>query len=170
MKLRKRVISLLLCAALLFGAAPFTGFTELELPTIGLFTTNAHASNLSGTCGDNLTWKLNFETGEFVVSGTGEMYEYDVFIEPWDKYCSAIKIVTIEDGVTSIGSGAFSRCYNLEAVTIPDSVSAINYCAFADCTALANVSIGNGVATIGPEAFSIVPLLQIYQSVTVLHK
>lgn len=38
--------------------------------------------------------------------------------------------ITIPEGVTSIGYGAFSGCEDLESVTIPDSVETIGDCAF----------------------------------------
>ena len=47
----KKVLSILLCAALLFGAAPLNGFVGLELPSLSsLFAVEAQAA--SGTCGE----------------------------------------------------------------------------------------------------------------------
>ena len=62
--------------------------------------------------------------------------------------------ITIPNSVTSIGSGAFSRCSSLTSVTIGNSVTSIGYWAFVNCSSLTSVTIGNGVTSIGDSAFS----------------
>ena len=62
-------------------------------------------------------------------------------------YQNAVQKVEIGEGVTSIGSYAFSYCYSLASITIPESVtsiggSAFNYCSgmrYCDFTARASV-------------------------------
>ena len=61
--------------------------------------------------------------------------------------------VTIPDGVTKIGEGAFLYCTSLESVVIPDSVTKIGVGAFRACTSLSSVVIPNSVTKIGDEAF-----------------
>lgn len=51
---------------------------------------------------------------------------------------SGIQSVTIPDGVTSIGNGAFYHCDDLSEVTIPDSVTVIEENAFAHTPWLEN--------------------------------
>ena len=63
----------------------------------------------------------------------------------------------IPEGVTTIGSYAFSSCTNLASVTIPDGVTTIGGNAFSNCTNLASVTIPDGVTTIGSYAFSNMP-------------
>ena len=60
---------------------------------------------------------------------------------------------TILDGVTTIGSSAFSWCNSLTSVTIPDSVTTIGDCAFYNCSSLTSVTIGDSVTSIGYGAF-----------------
>ena len=80
----------------------------------------------SGTCGDNLTWKLTDE-GELTIEGEGEMKS-----SPWSEYESSIKSVVIGEGVTSINSYAFFNCTNLTSIDIPESVCKIGQYAFAN--------------------------------------
>ena len=64
----------------------------------------------SGTCGNNLTWFFNSETSTLTIHGTGEMTNYcNASDSPWSAYSSAISEIVLEDGLTSIGSHAFSR-------------------------------------------------------------
>ena len=52
--------------------------------------------------------------------------------------CSNLK-VKINDGVTSIGAGAFWECIGLTSVEIPNSVTSIGYSAFAYCNNLETI-------------------------------
>ena len=62
--------------------------------------------------------------------------------------------LVIPDEVTSICSGAFSKCINLKSVTIPNSVESIGRSAFEVCTGLKSIDIPNSVTSIGVRAFS----------------
>ena len=62
--------------------------------------------------------------------------------------------VTIPEGVTSIGGGAFSGCTGLMSVTIPEGVTSIGGGAFFGCTGLMSVTIPEGVTLIGDRTFS----------------
>lgn len=63
------------------------------------------------------------------------------------------KSVTIPNGVTSIGSEAFSDCTNLTSITIPDSVTSIEWNAFSGCSSLTSITIPDSVTSIGSSAF-----------------
>ena len=51
--------------------------------------------------------------------------------------------LVIPDGVTSIGSYAFSGCSGLKSITIPNSVTSIEYDAFSGCSGLKEVHIND---------------------------
>ena len=62
--------------------------------------------------------------------------------------------LVIPEGVTSIGSSAFSNCSSLTSITIPNSVTSIGYSAFEGCSSLTSITIPNSVTSIGGSAFS----------------
>ena len=67
---------------------------------------------------------------------------------------SALKEVTIPDGVTSIGNQAFSECTSLKIVNLPDSLSEIGVSAFEGCSELKTISFPDNLTRIGSSAFS----------------
>ena len=75
------------------------------------FGISANAAEIAetGKVGDNVTWSLH-DDGELVISGTGEMYDYDNETNYSPFHLGNIRKVVIEDGVTSIGSFAFCNC------------------------------------------------------------
>lgn len=109
-----------------------------------------------GLCGKNLMWWLE-DNGTLTISGRGEMYDYsddygnDI---PWHNNVEFINKIVIEQGVTSIGNGAFVDCESLTIVTIPDSVISIGEFAFSWCAKLTNVTIPDSVVMIGVDAFN----------------
>ena len=66
--------------------------------------------------------------------------------------CYKLSRVTIPEGVTSIGEGAFYLC-NLDSITISKNVANIGKEAFLGCTNLTSVTISEGVTSIGESAF-----------------
>ena len=63
---------------------------------------------INGSCGENVNFILNLETGILSITGTGAMTDYSSKEQvPWYEDRSVIKSVVIDNGVTSIGSYAF---------------------------------------------------------------
>ncbi len=168
MKKLKKALAVFLCVVLTLTAAPLSGFVGLELPdgsgirkfaegivsAFDSFSTRAQAATNSGTCGDNLTWTFDTETGVLRISGTGAMTNWDFQKDleaPWDNY--TVTSVIIEDGVTTIGDEAFFHNSSITSVIMADSVTTIGKSAFDYCHNLTDLSIGNGVTTINDEAF-----------------
>mgnify|MGYP000303182650 CR=1 FL=1 len=107
----------------------------------------------SGTCGDNLTWKLD-DGGTLTISGKGAMTGWvDSDFAPWKTYSNTINKVVIQPGVTSIGGHAFSKCKNLTSITIPEGVTSIGISAFLDCFNLTSITIPKGVTSIELSTF-----------------
>lgn len=138
-KLTKKALSIALCIIMLMSTF-----------VIGITASAANAN--SGNCGDNLTWTLD-DKGTLTISGTGDMYNYDInYDSPW-YFNKDVKVIIIDNGVTSIGGVAFGYCENLTKVTIPDSVTNIGEGAFMDCTRLTSVIIPSGVTAINKGTF-----------------
>ena len=102
----------------------------------------------SGTCA--VTYKNNVLT----VVGWGAMADDIPSYRGWNRHCSDVTSVVIEDGVTHIGGDAFLGCRNLASVTIPASVTSIGSGAFSDCSSLPSINISANVQSIGSGAFS----------------
>lgn len=60
-------------------------------------------------------------------------------IWPADTVSNEVTKVSIPEGVTSIGEGAFANCFDLTEVILPASITAISSSAFFRCTALASI-------------------------------
>ncbi len=101
---------------------------------------NTERKSVSGSCGLELLWVLDFETNILTISGTGAMSNYSSSsASPWYIYFSNIKTVIIEDGVTSVGDYAFYDFSNIVTVTLPNSIAVVGDYAFYNCYALNTV-------------------------------
>lgn len=104
-------------------------------------------------CGEDLTWNLD-EIGILTISGTGDMYNYSEEPAPWSEYSDIITSITIDYGVTSIGTSAFTGCSNVQQINIPDSVEHIDPYAFSFCKGLHTVKLPASLTLISEELFA----------------
>ena len=129
----------------------------LAVLTVALLATTVLAAGTetaSGTCGENLTWKLDNE-GTLTISGTGAMAMYSrVEPAPWYEMADDIKTLIVEDGVTIISATAFRECSNLEEVSLPNTLVKIGESAFYHCDSLTAIEIPDSVTTMGGSVFS----------------
>ena len=143
MKHRYRLICGLLAICMLVSAAPF-------------FAGAAEAAT-EGTCGKNLTWSLDTETGVLTVSGTGAMTNFEVnnsgSTAPWMNFRNDISKVILEEGVTSVGAYAFSYCYHLKEISFPSTLRTIKNDVFYWCNIKGDLKLPVGLKTIGDRAF-----------------
>ena len=128
----KKIMSVILCAVLLFTTASVAFAAEETRKVVD--------SGYCGAQGENLTWTL-YEDGELVISGEGEMDWYYPWYEnkkaPWDGYFDDIYIITVEEGVTSIGYHAFVSELSIQLteyckINLPKSLQFIEGSLFYD--------------------------------------
>ena len=115
------------------------------------------AENITGNCGEggeSILWELD-KDGNFQINGLGMIPDYSlVYYVPWYDYTEFIKEVEIEEGITRIGSYAFSSCENMKHVLIPDTISSLGYFVFSYCRSLEEVRLPEGLTEIPTETFS----------------
>ena len=139
--MKKRVLSLMLAILMLCSFLP-----QFTLPA------NAEEA-YSGTCGENLTWRFEPNTGTLTIEGSGPMENYGWVGAPWCDFHDKITTVNLLDGVSYIGACAFEGCSSLMSVTIPDSVTGIGDGAFQECCLLKHMIIPASVTDIAYYAF-----------------
>ncbi len=179
--MRKKLI-LIISAVVLFLAVAASIF----FATVGIGSSyknpddfEAKAVSYIGSCGDNITWKLNTVTGKLELEGKGKFKNIDSPESiPWRIYSKYIKEVTVQNGITDIAPYLFYRTKRLVSVEIPRSVKTIganafygcgdllsvkfaensnlekiDEAAFAYCRSLKNIDIPSRVTSIGKNAF-----------------
>lgn len=119
---------------------------------------------LSGTCGDHLTFTAS-DDGTLIIRGTGEMYDYSYDennrgTAPWYDLHKEIYRVILQPGVTSIGSFAFADCFGLSIVSLPEGLLSIGNSAFYFCN-LRNFVLPISLTSIGTDVFSRCDLTEI---------
>ena len=113
----------------------------------------------SGSCGTNLTWRFDPDTGELTIEGSGDMsffipYGPPVLHSPWHAFAGQIVSVSLPEGLTSISWNAFLDCSALASVTIPEGVISLGASCFEGCSSLGSVTIPEGVERICSSAFA----------------
>ncbi len=94
--------------------------------------------SVSEKYGENISWTAAPSTAtngfELVISGKGEMPDSEAY--PWAEYIENTGVITIEDGITSIGKNAFMNFTNVSMVYLPESVEKIGEGVFIDVNLL----------------------------------
>lgn len=72
---------------------------------------------------------------------------------PWRRNVVTTIAITIDDGVTEIGSYTFCGTTQLISITIPNSVISIKEHVFADCSALKHVTMPDNLEALGGYVF-----------------
>lgn len=153
----KKIINCILISMLIVSlqmtqsvSASENGFTNKNSKNISVQSMSD--GQTSGSCGANVKWSFDEKNGCLTLTGSGKMNDYSS-AAPWYEYCSDIKKIKIQEGITVIGEGAFYECENLESIELPDTVTTLKEGCFADCTSLESIKTGINLTTIEDYAF-----------------
>ena len=135
----------------------FGSTLSLPLATKVVCSNGTVTPALSGKCGKNVSYSIS-DDGVLTISGNGAMNNFtykdgDSSDCPWHGVRYAIKKIVVKEGVTSIGSYAFSFDVHVTDVTLPSSLKTIGNDAFLGCYGLTSVVIPEGVTSVGAYAF-----------------
>lgn len=67
--------------------------------------------------------------------------------------CTALKSITLPEGLTTIEAMAFRDCTALEHIKFPNSLKTLGTSAFQGCTGITSVTYGTGMTSTGQNAF-----------------
>lgn len=116
-----------------------------------MFAMSASALKTTGQCGENAYWSFSELTGQLIISGTGDIYDYEGLSPFYDN--DSIIDVVIEEGITSVGSKTFQNCTNLATVKLPNSINKIGSYAFYKCKKITEIKFSDNLTQIDYEAF-----------------
>ena len=140
--MKHRLFALVLAAVLLLCALPAAA-TETTEPTAPV--------REPGYCGENITWY--YENGGLVIQGEGEMDDFPDGA-PWANYRNSIVRVSISDGITYIGKGAFRDYDVLQVVTFGKDLYEIGAEAFYSCDSLTTLELPESFKVFGESCLS----------------
>ncbi len=118
------------------------------------FCFSVSAVGETGQCGDGVQYFYDEKTNTVYLTGSGDTYSYKFASSSPFCLSDNISMVSIEDGITSIGSYTFYGCLSLEKIYIPASIISIGASAFEKCCALEKIILPSGLTSLGEKAFS----------------
>lgn len=138
----------------------------LFVSTLMLLSTvimNVDASGLEAMVGPNVKSSLDMLNDSLVISGTGDMYDFDGLEDTgYNGWMFMLETLTVKNGVTSIGNNAFSGYTQLKNVNLADSIRRIGNSAFAGCIRLKELRMPTNLTTLGKNAFALTTIEKVY--------
>ena len=151
------------------GDSAFSGCTSLTSITIpdsvtyigsAVFEECSDLDSINVDSGNKVYHSINncvieSKSGELVFGGNHSTIPDGVTsIGSWAFSGADITYIKIPEGVRSIENGAFYNCGELKSVVFPNSLKVIGVQAFSECASLTDFTIPDSITFIGDEAFS----------------
>lgn len=96
------------------------------IAALAALTLAVAAATETGSCGTDLTYTFDTETGVLTISGTGAMTDfYRDTPAPWSSYAADVRTAVLEEGVTTLGNSALLNCSSLESLSLPTTLTRI---------------------------------------------
>lgn len=152
----KRILSLMLALALCLSlAACGKDKDDANGGTAGNGTDDAavFVYDVERSDTDTLTWDFNADNGTLSIHGEGLMRSYFDVRPEWEQYRDSILVITLDDGITSVGEYAFENYRSVTEVRLPDSIEIIDDGAFDYDTELRKITLPASLKYVGYRAF-----------------
>lgn len=105
-----------------------------------------------GQIGDDAYWLVTTDK-VLHIYGNGPTYDLDNWYgQPWER--SFVSSVSIEEGITYVGTHLFSDCANIKSLFISDTVEKIGVESFSNCQGLTDIVIDTDILTFDERSFS----------------
>lgn len=141
----KKILSLICAAALC--AAIFT-----------LIPMTAFASEMTGSCGDNVTYVYDTETKVLTLSGTGSTKDYagygaNKYLFGANSTMNLATSVVVGEGITRLGDYVLYGLKKVTSVSLPSTLTEIGPRALGGMNLMTGIELNEGLESIGEYAF-----------------
>lgn len=139
MKKSHKILSCILCIALIITAIPFVGSTVAKALTYQWFTYTVDGSNAT------ITACKTAASGDITIPASINGYTVTTLGYQAFKGCTGLTGIVIPVTATSIESGCFYNCTSLKNVEIRGTIKNLEYQTFYGCQALESINLPDGM-------------------------
>ena len=142
-------------------------FALMLSTALGLANVYAGGSCAKANTDSTCMWSFDPSSGTLTISGAGQMEDYPILYDathdeatsPWKSHLSSITNIEVQDGISSLGEGAFYQASQAVSITIPQSVTSIKARALQAISA-PNITLPQNLQSLGLIALGSNPNLQ----------
>ncbi len=128
--------------------------TVRDIPVATYDLSVSNESNIAADVYSNLENNSYYKGYILVIYGEGKMPQLEGRFPWYTDYSSTLRTVYISEGITTVGSSAFSYCNKLADISLPSTLTHIGQFAFNYCTSLNSIQLPSNVTYIDYYAFN----------------